>query len=65
MFVSHQFLAWAGLHVIGVRVSILQRVATLETRRQDTLMMENVQKSDCVRIYQHDLYSTTSLVQIY
>lgn len=31
--VSHQFLARAGLHVIGVRVGILQCVATLGTRQ--------------------------------
>lgn len=36
MFVSYQFLAWAGLHVIGVRIRILQRVATLETKKDKT-----------------------------
>lgn len=29
---SYQFLAWPGLHVIRVRIRILQRVATLKTR---------------------------------
>lgn len=43
MFDPHQFLAWAGLHVIGVRIRILQRVATLETKekKQEALVMLN------------------------
>lgn len=27
---TDQFFAWAGLHVIGIGIGILQRVATLE-----------------------------------
>lgn len=66
-FVSHQFLAWAGLHVIGVGVRILQCVATLETKRRthDVLTEKSYKnvhsKSDCVKIkkstltiYRHD-----------
>ncbi len=78
MIVSHQFLAWAGLHVIGIRVRILQCVATLENKdtkhTHDAVLteesLENYHaKSDWAKInkgtltiYQHDLYSTTSLV---
>ena len=52
---SHQFLAWAGLHVIGVRVRILQCVATLETYRHthDVLTeesLENIQKLNLKKI---------------
>lgn len=39
LFVPHQFLAWARLHVIGVRIRVLQRVATLETKEKTTVVM--------------------------
>lgn len=45
LFVPHQFLAWAGLHVIGVRIRVLQRVATLETKEKTTVGCEEIEES--------------------
>lgn len=55
VLVSYQFLAWARLHVIGVRIRILQRVATLRKKekrktKDDTFIKEEYVKKHSLNI---------------